>query len=193
VRSTVVLNEKYGPPQCQKIVSRDDLICSPLPSRSLQGRVKRVPTRIVIPRAKQHAGVRRGFSAPLRFLKYRIAKRRPAGGTREERHCLTASQFSASVLGGACSATWTSWQGFDECVDQADAHGRNRVRNVTFRPQGRIPWVGNRRVRQLPGAARRYEVLRGESSPARRSGIRKLRCTSSRDDGSRASRALRSG
>jgi hypothetical protein len=35
-------------------------------------------------------------------------------------------------------------------------------------------------------------TLRGESSPVRRSGSRRLRCTSWRDDGSRAIRALRS-
>ena len=36
----------------------------------------------------------------------------------------------------------------------------------------------------------RNEVLRGESSPSRRSGIRRLRCTAWRDGGSRAIRAL---
>src|SRR2546421_53356 len=81
---------------------------------------------------------------------------------------------------------------FDERVDQANAHGRDRVRNVAFRPQGGILWVDNLRVAQTSGVAWRDEVLRGESSPSRRPGIRRLRCTSWRDDGSRANRALQS-
>src|SRR3981081_3720805 len=86
------------------------------------------------------------------------------------------------------SATWTSRQDPYERIDQSYAHGGDRVRDVTFRPQGRILWVGNRWVWQVPGAAWRDEVLRGESSPSRRSGIRRLRCTAWRDDESRASR-----
>jgi transposase len=49
----------------------------------------------------------------------------------------------------------------------------------------------NRRVRQVPGTEWWNEVLRGKSSPARRSGIRRLRRTAWRGDGSRATHALR--
>src|SRR5712664_3489125 len=105
---------------------------------------------------------------------------------------LLRHNFLSSVCYGVAAATRTSWQSFDERVDEANAHGCDRVRNVAFRPQGRIPWVDNRRVRQASGTAWRYEVLRGESSPARRSKIRRPRCTSWRGDGSRATRGLRS-
>src|SRR6202158_3625792 len=103
-----------------------------------------------------------------------------------------AVNHTASQISSAAAATRTSRQGFDERVDQPHAHGRDRVRNVAFRPQGRILWGDNLRVKQALGMAWRDEVLRGESFPARRSGIHKLRCTSWRDDGSRATRALRS-
>src|SRR5262249_47697369 len=63
---------------------------------------------------------------------------------------------------------------------------------MPFGTQGRSLWVGNRRIAQMAGTARRDEVLRGESPPARRSGIRKLRCTASRGGGSRATHVLRS-
>src|SRR5215469_9295330 len=46
--------------------------------------------------------------------------------------------------------------------------------------------VGNRRERQVSGASWRDLVLRGESTPARRSGSRRWRCTAWRDDESRA-------
>jgi 3-polyprenyl-4-hydroxybenzoate decarboxylase len=81
---------------------------------------------------------------------------------------------------------------FDERVDQSYAHCCDRVGDVTFRPQWRILWVDNRRERQVAGRARRNEILRGESPLSRRSGIRRPRCTSWRDDGSRAIRALHS-
>src|SRR6266536_3596183 len=74
---------------------------------------------------------------------------------------LLRHNFLSSVCCGVSSATRTSWQSFDERVDQANAHGCDRVWNVAFRPQGRIPWVDNRRVRQASGAAWRYEDLRG--------------------------------
>jgi hypothetical protein len=64
---------------------------------------------------------------------------------------LLRHNFPSAVSRSICSATWTSWQGFDDRVDQAQAHGCDRVGNVAFRPQGRIPWVDNRRVGQAPG------------------------------------------
>ncbi len=53
-----------------------------------------------------------------------------------------------------------------------------------------ILWVDNYRVGEEPGPARRNEVLSGESSPVRRSGIR--RRTELHGDGSRANRVPRS-
>src|SRR5260370_30063920 len=105
---------------------------------------------------------------------------------------LLRHNFSSPVSRVLPTATRTSRQVFDERVDQPYAHGRDRVWNVAFRPQGRILWGDNLRVRQPSGTAWCDEVVRGESSPARRSRIHKLRCTSWRDDGSRATRALRS-
>jgi hypothetical protein len=105
---------------------------------------------------------------------------------------LLRHNFLSPVCCGVAAATRTSWQASYERVNQANAHRCDRVRNVAFRPQGGILWVDNLRVEQASGMARRDEVLRGESSPSRRSGSRKLRCTSWRDDGSRATRALRS-
>jgi hypothetical protein len=67
----------------------------------------------------------------------------------------------------------------------------NRVWDVALRPPGRILWVYNCRVSEVSGTAWRNEVLRGESSPVRRSGIRKPRCTAWHDDGSRASHVPR--
>jgi hypothetical protein len=106
---------------------------------------------------------------------------------------LLRHNFSSAVSRRMRSATRASRQGFDDRVDQAHAHGCDRVRNMAFRPQGEILWVDNGRVSQPSGAAWCNEVLRGESSPSRRSGSRRLRCTSWRDDESRATRALRSG
>src|SRR5882762_7594661 len=101
--------------------------------------------------------------------------------------------FLSPVRCDVAAATGASRQGFDEAVDQSDAHGCDRVWDVAFRPQGRILWVDNRREGQVFGRAWRNEVLRGESSPSRRPGTRRQRCTWWRGDGSRASRAPRSG
>jgi len=68
----------------------------------------------------------------------------------------------SSVCCGVAAATRTSWQSFYERVDQAYAHGGDRVRNVAFRPQGGILWVDNLRIEQAPGMAWCDEVLRGE-------------------------------
>src|SRR6266851_7760757 len=80
---------------------------------------------------------------------------------------LLRHKWCCPLIGGIGPATGTSRQGFGKRVDQACAHGRDRVWNVAFRPQGRILWVENLRVRQVSGTERRNEVLRGESSPAR--------------------------
>src|ERR1700738_2726243 len=61
-------------------------------------------------------------------------------------------------------------------------HGCDRVWDVALRPRGRILWVDNRWVSEVSGTAWWNEVLRGESSPARRSGIHRRRCTAWRDE-----------
>src|SRR5664279_3780969 len=76
---------------------------------------------------------------------------------------LLRHNFLSPVCCGIGAATRTSRQGFDERVDQAHAHGCDRVRNVALRPQGGIPWVYNGWVKQASGAAWRDEVVRGES------------------------------
>src|ERR1700721_2332485 len=84
---------------------------------------------------------------------------------------LLRHNFLSSVCCGVAAATGTSWQSFDERVDQANTHGCDRVRDMAFRPQGGILWVDNLRVAQASGMAWCDEVLRGESSPSRRPGI----------------------
>jgi hypothetical protein len=69
---------------------------------------------------------------------------------------------------------------------QSPSHRCNRVRDVAFRPQRRILWAGNLRVGQIAGTTWRPDLLRGESSPARRSGTRRPQCKGWRDGGSRA-------
>jgi alkylhydroperoxidase/carboxymuconolactone decarboxylase family protein YurZ len=64
---------------------------------------------------------------------------------------LLPHNFSSPVSRSIGSATWASRQGFDGRVDQGQAHGCDRVRDVALRPQGRIPWVDNRRVGQASG------------------------------------------
>src|SRR5262249_48966306 len=109
------------------------------------------------------------------------------------RLCLTASHTNLTMAGWFGAAARASWQGLGERMDQARAHGGDRVWNVAFRPQGRSLWVDNLRVGQASGRAWRSKRLRGESSPARRSGNHRPRCTAWRDDESRAIRALHNG
>src|SRR5215204_1435278 len=63
----------------------------------------------------------------------------------------------------------TSRQPSYDGIDQPLTHGGDRVWEMTFRPQGRILGVGNHGVVQVSGTERRHDVLRGESSPARKS------------------------
>src|SRR5258706_212368 len=83
-------------------------------------------------------------------------------------------------------AAWASRERSDQSGHQTLSHGRDRVRYVPFRPQWRILGVDNLGELKAARTARRNVLLRGESSPARRSGIRRLRCTAWRGDGSRA-------
>ena len=100
---------------------------------------------------------------------------------------LTVSQIWVSV---ASSAAWATRERRCQSGHQSPSHRCNRVRNVAFRPQRRILWAGNLRVRQIAGRAWWHDLLRGESSLARRSGIRMPQCKGWRDGGSRATPVL---
>ena len=88
-------------------------------------------------------------------------------------------------------AAGTSGEGVSEGGSYSSSEGCDRVWDVAFGPQGRIARVLDNGKRQMSGSARRGEVVRGESSAFRRSGIRKRRCTAWRGGGSRASLVLR--
>jgi aerobic C4-dicarboxylate transport protein len=104
----------------------------------------------------------------------------------------TVSQISPLRTSWHCSLTArASRQSLGEGDDQASAHGGDRIWNVALGPQRRRRGVGNRRERQVLRIAWGDEVLRGESSPARRPRSRKSRCTSWRDGGSHAILGLR--
>src|SRR6266436_6350976 len=64
---------------------------------------------------------------------------------------LLRHNFSSPVSRSICSAARTSRQGSYDRVDQADAHGCDRVRDVAFRPQWRIPLVYSLREGQASG------------------------------------------
>src|SRR5260370_12960083 len=49
---------------------------------------------------------------------------------------LLRHEFSSFGRRGSGAATWAPRQDSDERVDQAQAHGGNRVRDVAFRPHG---------------------------------------------------------
>ena len=100
---------------------------------------------------------------------------------------LTVSQIWVSV---ASSAAWATRERRCQSSHQSSSHRCNRVRNVAFRPQRRILWAGNLRVRQIAGRAWWHDLLRGESSLARRAGIRTPQCKGWRDGGSRANPVL---
>src|SRR5271168_4929587 len=69
-------------------------------------------------------------------------------------HCSLTARASPEVLG--------------EGDDQPSAHSGDRIWNVALGSQRRRRWVGDRRERQVLRTAWRDEILRGESSPARR-------------------------
>src|SRR6516165_1918577 len=76
--------------------------------------------------------------------------------------------------------------GQSESGHQSPSHRCNRVWNVAFRPQRRILWAGNLRVRQIAGRAWWHDLLRGESFLVRKSGSRMPQCKGWRDGGSHA-------
>src|SRR6202048_1639860 len=104
----------------------------------------------------------------------------------------TASENTAPVPFESAYAIWTSWQHSCDRDDQALMQRGDRVGNVTLGPDRRRRGVGNYREWQVFCVSQRNEVLRGESSPVRRSGTRRLRCKVCRDDGSPATRGPRS-
>jgi hypothetical protein len=121
-----------------------------------------------------------------------LPKTRPATPDQRRRHAahrpsLTVSQIWVSV---ASSAAWATRERRCQSSHQSSSHRCNRVRNVAFRPQRRILWAGNLRVRQIAGRAWWHDLLRGESSLARRAGIRTPQCKGWRDGGSRANPVL---
>src|SRR6516165_8414761 len=96
---------------------------------------------------------------------------------------LNVSQIWVSV---ASSAAWATRNGRCQSGHQPPSHRCNRVRNVAFRPQRRILWPGNLRVRQIAGRAWWHDLLRGESFLVRKSGSRMPQCKGWRDGGSHA-------
>src|SRR5438034_2261909 len=71
---------------------------------------------------------------------------------------LTVSQISVFVPSGAA---WATRECRSESGHQSPSHRCNRVRNVAFRPQRRILWARNLRVRQLAGPMWWHDLLRG--------------------------------
>jgi hypothetical protein len=115
----------------------------------------------------------------------------PRGSFLRHLPSLTVSQTSMSVP--SCDwgrAAWATRWRCGESGRQSPSHRCNRVRDVAFRPQRRILWAGNLRVGQFAGTTWWPDLLRGESSPARRSGTRRPQCKGWRDGGSRAIPAL---
>src|SRR3954465_1547898 len=90
-------------------------------------------------------------------------------------------------------ATGAAW---DDACDCAGDHGGDRGYrggHVTFRSDRGIRGVDNRREGEVLRREWGRLVLRGESLPVRRSGIRMRRCTAWRDGESHATLAPRSG
>src|SRR5882762_110313 len=120
-------------------------------------------------------------------------EKRPCVSDIKTEHALVLLRHKAELPCWSSSAARTSWQTAGKGADQSSAHGCDRVWDVTLRPQGRILWVDDDGVMQAAGTAWWNVILRGESSRAGRSGIRRLRCTGWRDGESRAILGLRSG
>src|ERR1700693_4902975 len=106
---------------------------------------------------------------------------------------LTVSQIASHVWWSFARAAWAARQDSRERDDQYLMDGGDRVGDVALRSYRRRRGVGNLREWQVSRTSWSNEVLRGESSPVRRSGIHRPRCTARRDGGSPASRDPRSG
>src|SRR3954447_5394753 len=86
-----------------------------------------------------------------------------------------------------------TWAARDDACDSAGDDGADRGDrgcHVTFRSDRGIRGVGNPREGDVLRRERRRLVLREESLPFRRSGIRMRRCTAWRDDESHATLAF---
>src|SRR4051812_34230395 len=93
---------------------------------------------------------------------------------------MSAGGFARGVTKG------TSRQGGCEGDDQVSADRCDRVGDISFGTDGRRLGVDDFGERQTSRINRRHcRRLRGEPSPAQRSGRRKPRCTRWRDDGNR--------
>src|SRR5258707_12175257 len=90
-------------------------------------------------------------------------------------------------------AAWTSNEAPGEGDGETSSHGGDRVGDVSFGPDRRRLWIGNRRERQAAGVFGWHMVLRGEASPPRGAGNPKRRCTGSRDGENLASPFPRNG
>jgi hypothetical protein len=90
------------------------------------------------------------------------------------------------------AAAGTSREGAHQDTRQPDAQGSDRVRHVALGAQWQHLWVDNLGKRQIACHAGFGDLLRGEASPARRSGTRRQRCRDWRDGESPASRGRRS-
>src|SRR4051794_4281661 len=90
-------------------------------------------------------------------------------------------------------ATWASRDDACDCAGDDHADRGDRGCDMTFRSDGGIRGVDNRREGEVLRREWRRLFLRGETLPVRRSGIRMRRCTAWRDDESHATLAPRSG
>jgi hypothetical protein len=86
----------------------------------------------------------------LQSTSYGRTRRRANRGQPAIGLLLLRHEVSLCVCCGHCSATGTSRNCSDECIDQSYPHGGDRVWKVTFRPQGGSPWVDDLWVRQAP-------------------------------------------
>jgi len=105
----------------------------------------------------------------------------------------TGSQITSLVRRHVTDAALASRQGRCNGDGQQTMDGGDRVRDVALRPDRGRRGVGNRWEWQIFRLQRRDQVLRGECSPARRSGSRRQRSTLCRGDGNLAMCAPHNG
>jgi hypothetical protein len=190
---------------------RESLFRASMPSPLLQPEARVQPTKVVGGAALSRFGIRIplirrpiGSVQQHRLATRGCAPRRlgQAAVDAEISKCVTAglAWFSPTVSlilldrpVPRASTAWASWQDMNQGACEADTQRGDRVRYVALRTQRQLLRVDKRREGQIAGLARRWEVLRGESSPFRRPGIRRPQCIDLRGGESRASRVLRSG
>src|SRR5215813_6576188 len=103
------------------------------------------------------------------------------GGTPINERSYSNAHLATALSKAESMATLMDGLGYN-CFWMAEHH----FQREGTEPQRRILWAGNLRVRQIAGRAWWHDLLRGESSLARRSGIRRPQCKGWRDGGSRA-------